>query len=47
MTAVTRNDEGLSETLLGFVDAVFKKENPYITDVYIKSENAGSYHRNL
>ena len=30
--------QGLSETLLGLVDAVFgefRKENPYITNVYI------------
>ena len=50
MTAITQIDEELSETLLGLVDAVlgeFRKENPYITNMYIKSENAGSYHRNF
>ena len=38
MTAITQSDEGLSETLLGLVDAVlgeFQKENPYITNIYI------------
>ena len=50
MTAITQSDEGLSETLLGLVDAVlgeFQKENPYITNIYTKYENAGSYHRNF
>ena len=47
MTAITQNDEGLSEILLGLVDAVFRRENPYITNKYTKLENAGSYHRNL
>ena len=50
MKAVTRSDEGLFETLLGLIDArfgEFRKENPYITIMYIKSENAGSYHRNF
>ena len=51
MKAVTQSDEGLSETLLGLIDArfgEFRKENPYITNMYInKSENAGSYHRNF
>ena len=50
MKAVTQSDEGLSETLLRLIDArfgEFRKENPYITNMYInKSENAGSYHRN-
>ena len=49
MIAVTQHDEGLSETLLSLVDAVlgeFRKENPYITNMPIKSENAGSYHAN-
>ena len=49
MTAVTRSDEGLSETLLGLVNAVlgeFRKENPYVT-MYGKSDNAGSYHGNF
>ena len=39
MTAITQSDEGLSETLLGLVDAVlgeFQKENPYITNIYTK-----------
>ena len=50
MKAVTQSDEGLSETLLRLIDArfgEFRKENPYITNMYIKSENAGSYHRNF
>ena len=50
MTAIMQIDEELSETLLGLVDAVlgeFRNENPYITNMYIKSENAGSYHRNF
>ena len=47
MTAITQNDEGLSEILLGLVDAVLRRENPYITNTYTKLENAGSYHRNL
>ena len=50
MTAVTWSREGLCETLLGFVDAVFgefRKENAYITNIFIKSENAGLYHRNF
>ena len=34
MTAATRSDKRLSETLLGLVDAVFRKENPYITNMY-------------
>ena len=40
----------LSETLVGLVDAVlgeFTKENPFITKMYIKWENTGSYHRNF
>ena len=45
MIAVTQSDKSLSETLLGFVNAVFTKENSYITNMYLKSENAGSYHR--
>ena len=39
MTAITQSDEGLSETLLGLVDAVlgeFQKENPYIINTYTK-----------
>ena len=39
MTAITQSDEGLSETLLGLVDAVlgeFQKENPHITNIYTK-----------
>ena len=50
MTAITRSDKGLSDTPLGLVDVVlgkFRRENPYITNMYIKSENAASYHRNL
>ena len=50
MTAVMQSKEGLSETLLGLVDSVlreFRKENPYITNMYFKSENAGSYHINF
>ena len=45
MTAVMQSKEELSETLLGLVDSVlgeFRKENPYITNMYFKSENAGS-----
>ena len=48
MTARTRSDEGLSGILLSLVDAVFRifrKENPYITNMHIKSENTGSYQR--
>ena len=50
MTAITWSDEGLSETMLGLVDAVlgeFRKENPCIANMYIKLENAGSYYRNF
>ena len=50
MTAITWSDEGLSETILGLVDAVlgeFRKENPCIANMYIKLENAGSYYRNF
>ena len=50
MTAIMQIDEELSEKLLGLVDAVlgeFRKENPYITNMYIESENAGSYHKNF
>ena len=50
MTAITWSDEGLSETLLVLVDAVlgeFRKENPFIVNMYIKLENAGSYYRSF
>ena len=50
MTAITWSDEGLSETMLGLLDAVlgeFRKENPCIANMYIKLENAGSYYRNF
>ena len=50
MRAITQSDEGLSETLLGLVDALlwqFQKENPYSTNINTESENAGSYHRNF
>ena len=43
VTAVTLNWQ---ETLLGLADAVqweFRKKNPYITNIYSKSNNAGSY----
>ena len=38
MTAIKLSDQGLSETLLGLVDAVlqeFRKKVPYITNIYI------------
>ena len=50
MTAITWSDEGLSETMLGLVDAVlgeFRKENPCIANMYINLENTGSYYRNF
>ena len=50
MTAITQSDKGLSDTLLGLVDVVlgkFRRENPYITNMYIKSENAASHQRNF
>ena len=50
MTAITWSDEGLSETILGLVDAVlgeFRKENPCIANMYITLENTGSYYRNF
>ena len=50
MTAITWSDEGLSETMLGLVDAVlgeFRKENPCIANMYITLENTGSYYRNF
>ena len=50
MTAITWSHEGLSQTLLALVDEVFeefRKEDPYITNMYIKSENAGSCHKNF
>ena len=50
MAAITQSDEGLSETLLGLLEAVLgelRKQNSYITNMYIKSENASSYHRNF
>ena len=49
MTAATRCDQGMSETL-GMADLVlgeFKKEHPYVIKVYGKSDNAGSYHGNF
>ena len=42
-------DQGMSETL-GMADLVlgeFKKEHPYATKIYRKSDNAGSYHGNF
>ena len=45
MKTVTWSNEGLSEAFLGLVDAVvgeFRKKNPYIANMYIKSENAFS-----
>ena len=48
--AITQSYEGLSETLLGLLDAVLgelRKQNSYITNMYIKSKNASSYHRNF
>ena len=50
MTAITWSDEGLSETMLGLLDAVlgeFRKENPCIANMYITLENTGSYYRNF
>ena len=50
MTAITWSDQGLSETMLGLVDAVlgeFRKENPCIANMYITLENTGSYYRNF
>ena len=50
MKTVTWSNEGLSEAFLGLVDTAvgeFRKKNPYIANMYIKSENAFSYRRNF